>query len=537
METLEPAAAEQDLAGRDPPDLPARHLPPPLPDAVPFRPKRRGYFWSHWYGEQSLANSYWINTFLLGVVLRIVVEGVNAIHWSRYPIRWLMTQIIVATLVLALIALWQYVGLWRAAVRSGSGWSVVARIMVVLGTLGFVGVTVVNARNLKNMAKAAAEEATWNDYHVTPSPDGRAIEATGTMGVGFSDQVIDSLEQHPQIRLLRIHSRGGSVTEGDMLHDFLVAHPQIAVEADVLCASACTQAFIGGAVRLVTPETELGFHQGHSLLDNRSSLDFLQRREDKFHQQLAALGAGHDFIQLAFAKQGNEVYVPDLRVLFDNHVITGVVANGKIWSSDDWQAEQFLYRLRPDAYGHKLTDAIDRMRVAQPSAYQTWLDENLADLSAPGGTTAAKRSRHTWQALEAGAAPSVQTASPAAVRGYALGLKRALSALSPASCGRSADGVRTDLGANADAFVDGMGSGYLSLFSGSDGVRPSPSAWKTSLAEFQRQNEQAIRTTRKTSAGDAYWVERCRWHLATLDRLLQQQDGDDLALRAYLDSI
>lgn len=522
----------------EPPALP--NAPPPLP--TPTRappPKRRGYLSAHWHGDLSLPLSYWINMVLVTVVARVLLAGMGTLDWQRHPLTWAIAATTIAVLIILGIAVWQYVGVWRAAGRSGSGWGVVARIMVVIGCVGACFGMRTNVRVLTDMLHASTEQQSWNDFHVSMAPDGRAIEASGTMGVGFTDQIEQAFAGHAGIHLLRIASRGGSVNEGVELHDFLHAHPGITVEADGICASACTLAFIGAAQRLATPQAWFGFHQMRSLLTTTRSIDYVSKQQDGFKRELNELGASPDFVRLAFAKQGNDVYIPDRTELFDNHIITAVDANGRRWQADAWRSEQFLQALRHDPHGRILAEAFDRIARVQPAIYQNWLQRNLAVPPRPHSTAATRHNDNFWHALDAARARQLEVASAQDVHRYAVSEQQTLEMLrqqlSPSACGRYASGIAIALGSHGGAFRDAVGSGYLALFSGQDTVRLPTPAWQASLGSAWRQHQAERWTSHGELADEAHWTVACNRQLARLDQLLAVPDGNgDLALRAYL---
>jgi hypothetical protein len=525
-----------------PPPLPPQPLPlpyPPYPPARAVTPIQRGYLAAHWYGDLPLPLSYWVNLVLVTLVARVLLAGLGRLDWQRRPLSWGIAITAVAVLICLLITVWQYVGVWRAAERSGSGWSVVARIIVVIGCIGSCFGMFNNARILTGMVHAAAVQRTWNDFRIGVSPDGSAIDATGAMGVGFTDQVEQAFASHAGVHMLRIASRGGSVSEGAELHDFLHAHRDITVEADGICASACTLAFIGADQRWATPQAWFGFHQMRSLLATTRSVDYVTAQQDGFKHDLSALGASPDFIRLAFAKQGSDVYVPDSAELFDNHIITAIDASGQRWLADAWQSEQFLQTLRHDSHGHVLAQAFDRIAVVQPAVYRNWLQGDLAVPPNPRSIAATRRNDNFWHALDAARAHQLELASVQDVRRYALSEQQTLAMLrqqlSPSACGRYASGIAIRLGDRAGAFETAVGSGYLALFSGNDTISLPSLAWHVSLTAALRQHQAERWATHGELADEAHWSANCSRQLATLDQLLNAPGpAGDLALRAYL---
>jgi hypothetical protein len=102
----------------------------------------RNYFVRHWHGDLSLAVSFWINGFLLGLVL-IAVALVPIIYLERNPQDANLTILALGVLFIVagiILGIWQLVGIWRSAshhvLRGGRKfWSIAAKVVVVLASL------------------------------------------------------------------------------------------------------------------------------------------------------------------------------------------------------------------------------------------------------------------------------------------------------------------------------------------------------------------------------------------------------------------
>jgi hypothetical protein len=127
------AQAQTDFANVEPDQAPLLSSP---------EKTRRSYFIRHWRGDLSLPLSYWVNLFLLTLVMVFISALVSAFI---DPTKGLATWAIGISLVgvFAIVAtVWQIVGVWRSAgkhkIRGGSGfWAGAARVAVALGFLSF----------------------------------------------------------------------------------------------------------------------------------------------------------------------------------------------------------------------------------------------------------------------------------------------------------------------------------------------------------------------------------------------------------------
>lgn len=105
------------------------------PDDV--EPKRSNYFVRHWRGELSLPISFWVNGWVISIVLKVVdaVEA-DAIHNGE-----LIPFAALAFFVFDCAAyLWQIVGIWRSATRyeqheTKGALGSLAKFLVVIGVI------------------------------------------------------------------------------------------------------------------------------------------------------------------------------------------------------------------------------------------------------------------------------------------------------------------------------------------------------------------------------------------------------------------
>jgi hypothetical protein len=380
QERLEPTIDFTAVVFGEPPPA----LPPPIPldyahPRIASPRKKSGYIGAHWRGELPLAQSYWANVFLVGVVL-IMLEAtmIPLLRAQHLSLTNLLILIAIYTPIRLAITVWQVVGTFRSAALSGSGWAVVVNILMIFVVLGAIGSGIGTAKNIQMIAHAAAEQRSLSDFKIGLAPDGKGILAKGTMGIGFADAVQAAFAQHPEQHRLLLDSRGGDIDNGMQLHDYLAAHGDIVVEVDHLCASACTLAFVGASQRLVGPAAEMGFHQMRSIVDSSYSRHMVDTEQESFKGYMSKLGASRGFIDMAFAKQGEDVWVPDGDTLFANHIITGVAIDDRIIGEREWHSEQFLYAYRKEPTMRTIGVAFEHLRVQQPGLFDAWTERNRA---------------------------------------------------------------------------------------------------------------------------------------------------------------
>lgn len=100
----------------------------------------QGYFARHWRGEQSLAQSYWVNSVLGSIAVRLIVALADTSSE-------LVIVLLFGLAPALLFPVWQMVGVWRSASRTSAStgrwlWPVLAKATVVLGGVMFALVVV-----------------------------------------------------------------------------------------------------------------------------------------------------------------------------------------------------------------------------------------------------------------------------------------------------------------------------------------------------------------------------------------------------------
>jgi hypothetical protein len=322
------------------------------------------------------------------------------------------------------------------------------------------------------------------------------------------------------------------------LHDFLAARPDIVVEVDHLCASACTLAFIGARQRIVSVRGALGFHQMRSMIDNRESRAWVSDTQAKFRTMMAGVGASPDFIRLAFAKQGDEVYTPDAGELFANHIITGLRLDDRVLDAAQWKREQFLYAFRLEKHSRRLGDALALVRQQWPSIYDAWVERDLRIAAeAPGHRRDGEYGVSLWLALHAARDHAMRTATADRVRQFATDRRDLLvmlrDRLSPDDCGRYLSGQGFHAGAQADAIAEANGESYAALLTGNDPARNILVDWSIAARELAATRARVARAIPLT-AGATQQPQLCHQQIALLDALLALPPaGSDMALRSY----
>ena len=518
--------------------LPPR-MPPPLSPAMPVRPG--GYLRRHWRGELPLTQSFWVNGVLISVLFGAVNTGIQLAIGTSTDIsldvavvaEWLLLPL------LLLLRLWQFVGLWRVSLRGDGAWYVATRIFTVLGGLLTAYVLMVSMHLLGQTMQAAHEQQHWNNYAVSVSADGRSIETHGYIGVGFASTVIEALRAHPTILRLHLDSLGGDIGNAERLAVYIQNQSQFETLVDGECASACTRIFVAGRTRLLGPDGRLDFHQARALIPNQMSAYMVGHYKLVFSSAMALDGASQEFIRKAFEKSGNEFYRPTIDELFSNGIVTGLLADGHVYASAEWNQQKYRYHINHDRCPSEYAVLLDGVDKRWPSISHSLESTMLAaETEDDAGSRLARERTACSGAVSMLAYVSYLRASDAQLRSYAQDQRQIAILLrdkvSPMACGQHATGKSFMLGDAAADYFALLDHGVGQLTQGIDAHVPRLRIGPDAVAELQGV-QAAVKTQlplvipprpQNADQGRAQgqpdlWGLLCGRDIATLDDLLK----------------
>ena len=224
---------------------------------------------SHWQGRQSLAWSVAVNLVALRVLIAVTQAAISPAEGTDYSTNALLVFVL-ALFFHGVVFLWQVVGTLRAAERhiqqkgpiSGMWGAQICAIIV----FWFTATDAFEAWQMtiyqppeENFALRMDREHA-SQYSLTQSPDGTAIELSGTITHGVSKKFARALQSNPDIKTVILESDGGNIYEARGLSKLIREH-HINTVALSKCSSACTTVFIAGTRRVLGAGAKLGFHQ------------------------------------------------------------------------------------------------------------------------------------------------------------------------------------------------------------------------------------------------------------------------------------
>ena len=270
--------------------------------------------------------SFWVNSFLSGIAFGILNQGGNSfIASAKTPIAFAFCASVTWSLKLA-ISVWLFVGIWRSAsrhtLRGGRKCNaVIAKFVVVMGLIGLVEeLSVHTVPRLMDRWSIVFGDPTVGKHELNILPGGIELEFAGGIRLGVTDEVLKLLEADKSIRVIRLNSAGGRIGEAMKL-GYLIHERGLVTYVLSDCASACTEVFMGGVQRYVSPGARLGFHGGR--IDGGTE-DELARANDIGRRSLIARGVADWFASRAFSTPNTSIWWPTIDELTQADVITGV---------------------------------------------------------------------------------------------------------------------------------------------------------------------------------------------------------------------
>lgn len=277
----------------------------------------------HWRGN----SGFWTSLVIFAVLIPFLVYFIVMLWVGQWSVldapQSRMLQGAIGFSLIAAVAIWQLVGVWRAssvAKEPSRSWFTrwIARSISTLTAM--IGLAMVSTApgGMAMLQEAATDQDFIGKQGHSVDIDEQTLRITGHLSWGALDKVQNALAENPQITTVILNSPGGHITVGTRLYDLFQARGLNTV-ADGLCGSACTLAFIGGNERILNKGAKLGFHStganGQNLVDVGN-----QKLIATFRQ----FGAGEAFIEKLIATSPEDVWYPDRKQLLQSRIVTEI---------------------------------------------------------------------------------------------------------------------------------------------------------------------------------------------------------------------
>jgi len=235
-----------------------------------------------------------------------------------------------------MVGLWTNSGLLRMSMRSRLHPRHVSPFLGIPGSI-FAACLLLTGCNSASPTTAAIQPTASTSYPSDPElgpfsvhllPNSREIEVSGDMNSGVTQAVRMLLDATPGVQVIHLNSPGGIAHEGYLLSR-LIKERHLATYTATLCASACTEAFLGGSPRYLAKDGKLGFHSASRSLGG-TSWDVVNDALRRFYKEA---GLPDAFIDRALNTPPNDIWFPTAEELRAAHVIDAVVDRSKFAAS------------------------------------------------------------------------------------------------------------------------------------------------------------------------------------------------------------
>ena len=289
-----------------------------------------GYIRTHWRGEYSLAHSFWINGFLI----TLLVRGADAVFaemiesFLQKPSYGSLAIIMSEVVVLFGITIWQLVGIWRSAqnhkARTGRrAWANIAMVWVVFGFLGTAKATSDNGKIVSAYYQALTGQS-LGEYSVEIVETD--IHLNGYINFKAVDDIRELLESPRNLNVLVINSLGGFIGAAVELGE-IVRQKKITVVVGGNCLSGCTLPLVASPEPTIVPGSVVGFHRGGGIGVAEVEAETNRVMKDFY----ASHGVSQSVIQKVMATPYAEMWTPSLGELVELNIIMYV------FDTDSWQ--------------------------------------------------------------------------------------------------------------------------------------------------------------------------------------------------------
>lgn len=368
----------------------------------PLPPSGRGllaeYVVSHWRGEQSLAQSYWINNMLLVYPLMAALTGLMSwISVKGEALQMGSIAVLIAWPLTLVFSVWCVVGCWRAAGtyidENGSLlWAFLARLSMFLGAVQLIVSAVAFAAEADEYWQMARGIDPIGQAELTLSSDRRTLQLNGPIGLGDATRVGELLTSAPTVRQFELASPGGRVAEAERIVE-LVRERNAHTRAVGDCESACTLVFLAGQQRQLMPGAQLGFHRASSGTYNRA---FDEIANQQLAETYRRMKLPEEFIQQTLRTPSHSMWYPKSEDLVRHALILdppktldvalpGPAAGGGAAALSDYvealRANPTWFQLNQRFPG-LVDDAAGRMRAAREALAGTPQEEDGVQMAA-----------------------------------------------------------------------------------------------------------------------------------------------------------
>ncbi len=218
-------------------------------------------------------------------------------------------------------------------------------------------------------------------YDMLVSEDGLTLHAIGEIKTGFTYKFKKAIEENPTVKTVILSSPGGVVIEGIAVAKLIEEHG-LNTHVEVVCASACTFAFLKGKRKTISKSGGLGFHQAHKGFVRRPvDTSLAGRNASSWAMAYAYRDAGldDDAVEQALSTGPKDMWFPDNDALVKSLKNAKAVGDGTMaFATKSWKSSSnFRNLLAADSIWRTMADT-DRTKYLNATS-KIWIDAILKD--------------------------------------------------------------------------------------------------------------------------------------------------------------
>jgi hypothetical protein len=166
-------------------------------------------------------------------------------------------------------------------------------------------------------------------FQLTLSDDKKVIHLMGSFRSGISAALKTMLVKNPTVETVVLSSPGGSMIDGIAVEKIIRQHG-VNTHVELMCASACSEAFQGGEKRTVAPTGRLGFHQATQGIFQAALVG--DERESASNQLIVDIwkrrGLSDAFIERTMKTLNRDIWLPSNAELLAENIVTSFTEGG-----------------------------------------------------------------------------------------------------------------------------------------------------------------------------------------------------------------
>ncbi len=283
----------------------------------------------HWRGDLSLSISFWVNIFLLNILLNLTDSLITNFSSINNPVSASQIAIIFSFFTIVIVYPWQIVGIWRCTKRyiennKRKFWANFVQVLIVIGVIGTLGRINASWPTYKDLFEIGFEKDKFSNYEVEFLKQGNLIHLKGGLVFGVSKEVQRLINQNKTVKGIILDSIGGRIYESREISR-IIKENNFNTYSLTGCYSACAMAFINGKKRYLAKGANLAFHQYSPYSKNLEQYYDISLEQGKDLENFEKQGISQSFINSVFKASKNDMWYPTKKEMLDAGVIHGVV--------------------------------------------------------------------------------------------------------------------------------------------------------------------------------------------------------------------